>query len=139
MDIRVGAVVKIHNDEYVVESIYKREHTRHIHENSATLRKQARAICHILQHFETDEFIENDVVTENLEEVRMKRLTDSSPLVIHKHTYRKETPLDQRRTEQIENDRQGLEGERDLRQQSTSEDRETSHQDGRIQEASSNT
>lgn len=94
MDIRVGAIVHLQGDDYVVESIYKREHTRHIHENSHTLRKQARAICHILQHFETDEFNEDDVVTENLEEVRMKRVTDSSPLVIHKHTYKKESPIE---------------------------------------------
>jgi len=131
--VRVGMVLKINQDDYKVESIYKREHTRHIHEDSRTMRKQAKAICHSLIDFETDEFESGDIVTEWLEEVRFQRLSDKSPLIVHKHKFRKEQPIGTSTVGEVEDGGVGPESEQGIRAESPSEDSQALYSDGQGQ------
>ena len=117
--VRVGQAILIKGEEYVVESIYKREHTRKIHVGSADARKQAKAICHFLRDMDCDEFNEGDVVHESMEEVRLLRTHDNSPLIIHNyHNFKKETHGTENR---IEDDSVRPTGDEGFRATSTGE------------------
>jgi len=89
--VRVGQELEVGDWKLVVESIMRREFTRKVYFDHKEAEIEAKRICTELRSFQTDEFEKGDIVTERLEEIRLRELDSNSPLVIHNyHTYTKE-------------------------------------------------
>lgn len=94
METRIGATHIINDTLYIVAEINISTRTSRVTVAHTDMRSHAKLACHILLHFECDDFQPGDIVTEHLERITLiKESDESSALVITKvHTFRKEQP-----------------------------------------------